>query len=756
MHQDRQLAAIMFTDIVGYTSLMEKDEGEALYLLEINRQIIQEMLKAYNGHYIKEIGDGTLSIFKSTLDALSCARKILKLIVEYPKLNLRISLHLGDIIQEDKDVFGDGVNIAARLEPLAPCNGIAISQHFYAQIQGKTSHNFQSIGFPTLKNITVKIEVFIWDPKIHPNQRNCASKQNDKVTVLASTLAVFNYKIIVVSLLIIIGSYFLWQQHGLSWNSEKNTQIESNGVDINSIAVLKFNNIGDLYDNQYFNEGLSEELLNLLARIKELRVVSRTSTWALPENVSSAMVREQLNVNYMVEGSVRKSNDEVRITVQLIDTQTGFHLWSETYDRKLDDVFAIQDEIALKITSALKLLLSAQSIKAISTHQKVDAMAYEYYLKAKHSLRQPKTKTTITRAIKFFNSALVIEDNFELAKAGLCQSKVKYYQLTMVKGDFENAEKNCLAILSANNYQSEIYIGLGNLYLVSGQLTDAEKNFQAALTLNLSSTDALLGLAYVAEKGASPENADKYYQRAIRVDPNYSGAHEEYASYLFYQGHYAEAINEFKKVISLKPKYGNAYNSLGAAYFAKGDTERGIKVFQQSLTIEENHEAYSNLGTAFFMKKEFEKASQMYLQAVNLAPDDYLYRGFLAEAYERQPNKNEEMTQAYFHAIQKAEQAFEVNEKDNETVVSLAFYYVKVNNKDKALTLLQGLENEELLADLLYTMSISYLSLNDQVKALEYLTKAIKKGYDKKLALVDENFSRLQGNQQFKEIVNEE
>ena len=133
MNQDRQLAAIMFTDIVGYSGLMEKDENEALYLLEINRQIIHETLKKFNGRCAKEIGDGTLSTFNSTVDALACATKILKIIDEYPQLNLRISLHLADVIQEEKDVFGDGVNIAARLEALAPTNGIAISQHFYSK-----------------------------------------------------------------------------------------------------------------------------------------------------------------------------------------------------------------------------------------------------------------------------------------------------------------------------------------------------------------------------------------------------------------------------------------------------------------------------------------------------------------------------------------------------------------------------------------------------------------------------------------------
>jgi TolB-like protein/Tfp pilus assembly protein PilF len=515
---------------------------------------------------------------------------------------------------------------------------------------------------------------------------------------------------------------------------------------------LKFNNIGDSLQDQYFNEGLSEELLNLLARIKELKVASRTSTWALPENVTSTMVREQLGVNYMVEGSVRKSNDKVRITVQLIETQTGFHLWSETYDRKLNDAIAVQDEIALKITSSLKLLLSAQSLKALSANQEVDAVAYEHYLKAKQFLREPKTKTSLIDAIKYFDLALIKDTKFELALAGLCQSKIEYYQLTFVNSDFEEAERNCLDNLTSSSYQSEVYNSLGTLYLISGQFNEAKENFQAALTLDLSSIDALLGLAESAEKLSDNTNADKYYKRAIQVDSLDSRIHEQYASYLFHQGRYTQAIVEFKKVISIKPNYANAYSSLGAAYFAIGEKDRGIEAFHKSLTINENHEAYANLGTAFYIEKKFIQASAMYLKAVNLSPDDYIYWGFLAESYEHQSNKSEEMTEAYLHAIEKAEQALTVNEKDNELLVSLAFYHARVNNKDEALILLKKLENKELFPELFYTMSISYLSINDKVKALKFLSKAVEKGYDKKLILIDENFSTLLKNKRFKEI----
>lgn len=747
MLHDRQLAVIMFTDIVGYSSLMERDEGEALYLLEMNRQIIQATLAQHHGKWIKEIGDGTLSTFRSTIAALNCAAKILKLIGEFPKLNLRIALHLGDIVQENNDIFGDGVNVTARLEHLAPKNGIAITQHFYNQIQGKTSHNFQSIGFPHLKNIKAKIEVFTWNPINIKNDSSTLTKQEGYQA--PDIFAWLNKKIIIVSLLLIAGSYVIWHQSAISVKKPQPFAVSSDYIDENSIAVLKFRHIGKKINNQYFNEGLSEELLNKLTRVNELKVASRTSSWALPDNVTSEMVRERLRVNYLVEGSVRKSHDHVRVTVKLIETKTGFHLWTETYDRKVDDILVIQDEIAHKITHSLKLLLSAQSLKAITARNSVNADAYDLYLQAKSFLRLPKTKPNINSAIDHFNLALKIENDFELAYAGLCNSQIELYKLTLIVSDFKQAENNCLNILKSNSYQDEIYVSLGKLYLISGKFLDAETNFKAALTLNLSSIDALIGLARTQHYLNNPILAEQYFNRAIQTAPNNSDVHEYYATYLYYQGQSDKAISEYQKVIALNPTYAEAYNSLGGVYFSNGNMELGIKVFQQSLAVKETQEAYSNLGTAYFMTKDFEQAAQMYQRAIKLSPDDYRYWGFLAESYEHIPDKHALVATTYQQAINIAEELLDINGNDNETLASLALYYSKSQQEKQAVRLLKKLESEELVPDLLYTISLSYLSLNNPELALNFLTQAINKGYDKDLIYADENFARLINNQRF-------
>ena len=751
MSQNRQLAVVMFTDIVGYSSLMESDEGTALYLLEINRQIIQTSLEQYNGQWTKEIGDGTLSTFKSTINALNCATKILERIKEFPQLKLRIALHIGDLVIEDKDIFGDSVNITARIQHFAPENGIAITHHFHAQLQGKTNHQFKSIGSPLLKNINSDVEVLIW----HPDEIDQSAinkplvEQERKKKGYPQANQWLSYKSLVIGLFIVTFSFLIWQSKILS---PAVPQTSSQVINQNSIAVLKFKNIGPADESQYFNEGLSEELLNLLARVKELKVASRTSTWALPENVSSETVREKLGVNYLVEGSVRRSDDTIRITVQLINTKTGYHLWTETYDRAINDTIEIQDEIAQNITKSLKLLLSAQSLKSLTAKSSVDATAYDEYLQAKSFLRQPKSITSLSNAIKHFNLALKHQEGFELAYAGLCNSQIEYYKLSFMNEDFNKAESSCLNILKSVSYQSEIYNSLGKLYLTSGNYQEAKSNFEAALTLDLSSTDALLGLAQHYRKTNNFSRAEQYFKRAINAEPNNREVHQHYASFLFHQGKNHQAINAYKKVIALTPNYAEAYNGLGVAYFANGEIARGIDTFKQSLKVNETQEAYSNLGTAYFIEKKFTQAAEMYKQAIKLVPNDYLYWGFLAESFEKIANQEQAMKHAYAQAIKYAELARDINSNDDDVLVSLALYYAKTQDEINARKALALLKNKELMPYMLYSLSISYLLLDQHDSALDHLQKAIEKGYDKEEILSDENFIALNSNERFIEL----
>ena len=221
---------------------------------------------------------------------------------------------------------------------------------------------------------------------------------------------------------------------------------------------------------------------------------------------------------------------------------------------------------------------------------------------------------------------------------------------------------------------------------------------------------------------------------------------------MFRQGKNSQAINAYKKVIALTPNYAEAYNGLGVAYFANGDIQRGIDTFKQSLKVNETQEAYSNLGTAYFLEKKFSEVAEMYQQAIKLVPNDYVYWGFLAESFEKIVNQEQAMNHAYSQAIKYAELARDINNNDDDVLVSLALYYAKTQDKNNANKTLQSLKNKELMPYMLYTLSVSYLLLNQPESALDHLQKAIEKGYDKEEILSDDNFIALNSNTRFIEL----
>ena len=299
MTQSRQLAAIMFTDIVGYTALMSRDEPNAMRLLQKNRDIQNSLAKKHQGELLKEIGDGTLLCFHSAFNAVQCALEIQKSCKEVPELVLRIGVHLGDVLFENGDVFGDGVNVASRIEPFAKAGGICISEQVFQMIQNKPGLKAEFIGEKKLKNVERPV-----------------------------------------------GIYAIKEQHSSPVTDNESGTPEMRNSANKSIAVLPFTNMSNDTEQEYFCDGLTEDILNNLTCVDDLHIVSRTASFALKgkkQNVQE--IGRSLGAENILDGSVRKSGNRIRVSVQLIKVSDGFMLWSEKYDRELKDIFEIQDEI---------------------------------------------------------------------------------------------------------------------------------------------------------------------------------------------------------------------------------------------------------------------------------------------------------------------------------------------------------------------------------------------------------------------------
>ncbi len=358
----------MFTDIVGYTAMMQKDEAQALIMRARHREVFRKNHKKYDGEIIQYFGDGTLSVFGSSVHSVNCAISIQQELSMEPKVPLRIGIHSGDIIRTNDDIIGDGVNLASRIESLAVPGSIFISQELQYHIKNH-GINVHPLGPFLLKNVSKPIEIF---------------------AIIAKGLVV---------------------PDSLESTQKVKPVAHLNQLDVRkSIAILPFANLSSDPEQEYFCEGISEELINALVKIDDLKVAGRTSSFSFKgRNVDLKLIGKSLKVKTILEGSVRRSGSRIRITAQLISVEDGFHLWSEIYDREMIEVFSIQDEITRCITEELKVHLDNTNIRHNNPY------AYDAYLKG----RFHNYKMDMENALKYYNIALEIDPKYALAYQGI-------------------------------------------------------------------------------------------------------------------------------------------------------------------------------------------------------------------------------------------------------------------------------------------------------------------------------------------------
>ena len=521
--QTHQLAAIMFTDIVGYTALMGEHEASAFQLLKKNRQVQKPLIEKHHGKWLKEMGDGVLASFNTISNAVYCAIEIQKTCLDESELKLRIGIHLGEVIVEDEDVFGDGVNIASRLEPLAPAGGIYVSESVFRNIQNKEGIKTEFIREEALKN--VKYPVRIYEVDVEASEILTSEpvlETFSKRSVLISKrwhLPVF----IILGLLISVIVVFL------IFSSRDHIEADSGKQELTiiekSIAVLPFVNMSDDTGNEYFSDGISEEILNSLAKAKDLKVAGRTSSFAFKgRNEDLRAIGEALGVSHILEGSVRKAGSHVRITAQLVKAGDGYHLWSATYDRELTDIFAIQDEIAAEILSQLKAqLLDEEQQDLVS--QRTDLEVYDLYLLARQRLSS-RTPQSIESAAELLDQAIAKDSDYAPAYAqrGIAEMLLaddSYGKIPRADA-YAQGKRYVDTSLEKNPRLAEAWAGLG-LYYVN-QVTEYKQALDAlekALSINRNLIDASNWMHIALRVSGQPRAALQLLEQMAQRDPLY-------------------------------------------------------------------------------------------------------------------------------------------------------------------------------------------------------------------------------------------
>jgi adenylate cyclase len=561
----RQLAAILFADMTGYTALMQENEQLARVKRKRFKEVLESAIAGFNGKILQNYGDGSLSIFNSAIDSVQCAIDVQQQLQQEPRVNIRIGIHTGDITVEDEAIYGDGVNLASRIESLAVPGGIFISEKVFDEIKNQSTITTREMGYFELKNIKQPVRVF----------------------------AVANNGIVVPS------------------RDEVRGKTKMPG---NRLAVLPFVNMSADPDNEYFSDGITEELLNALTRVDGLQVTSRTSVFAFKgKNTDIRDIAIQLNVDKILEGSVRKAGNRVRITAQLINAADGYHIWSENYDRNLTDIFEVQDEISGIIANKLRENLSTPDKASHLVKAPVkNITAYTHYLKGLHYWNK-LTPADLRKAIECFQQAISIEPTYAQAYA-LTAAAHAYLGATgqmLPDKAFEIVHLYADKALQLDNSVAEGHTAKASAYLFyEWKWKEAYASLQNAIHLNPGSIDTseILAIYYVMMD--QKEKAVEIMEAAEQKDPLSPNVSQTLGNMYVFAERYDDAIRQADKVLEMNPKMRICIELKGWATGMKGDWMAALELFKEVHRLT-NHPLKGLMGVAFAYAKVGEPEKTM-------------------------------------------------------------------------------------------------------------------------------------------------
>jgi TolB-like protein/class 3 adenylate cyclase len=524
----RKLSAILSADVEGYSRLMGEDEELTVHTLTAYREIMSSLIQQYRGRVIDSPGDNLLAEFSSVVDAVQCGVEIQQVLKarnaglpENRRMQFRIGVNLGDVIEEGERIYGDGVNIAARVEGLAEKGSICISGSAYEQIKNKLALGYEYLGEHKVKNIAEPVRVY--KAQIEP-----VAKRAEKRAGLRG----WQWAALAVVAFLILGAGAMAIWHFLLRSAPPPVEVASvekmafKLPDKPSIAVLPFVNMSEDPKQEYFSDGMTEDLITDLSKISGLFVIGRNSTFTYKgKTVKTRQVAEELGVRYVLEGSVRRAGEKVRINAQLIDATTGHHLWAERYDGNTNDIFALQDKITQKIATSLAVKLTDEEQDRLAQKGTNNIEAYEAFLKG-HDLANYLNMDPdgFFKSIPWFEKAIQLDPEFSRAYASLAES---YVRGVIVGVHRKLGISRRLAILRAFNYlrismknpTNNTYRNIARLYISQRQHEKAVDHAAKAIALDPNNANSNSVMAFTLISSGRPNEAVDFCERMRRVDP---------------------------------------------------------------------------------------------------------------------------------------------------------------------------------------------------------------------------------------------
>jgi adenylate cyclase len=592
MTEKRQLLAIMFTDIVGYTAMMGESEPRAVEMLRNNRELHRALIEKFHGEYLQEIGDGTLASFESAVDAVGCALELQRSVADDPNLNLRIGIHSGDVIAKDGDIIGDAVNVASRIEPLAATGGICVSGGVYESIRNKPDVAGIYLGAKSLKNVSEPVRVYGLTGDGLPSEEPIR-RAAEKVASLAPAGLSLKMKLAVAALVIaaVAGiGHTIWQ-----WK----TAVEPASVermalplpDKPSIAVLPFDNMSGDPEQEYFSDGLTEDIITGLAKVPGLFVIARNSSFTYKgKPVKVQQVSEELGVRYVLEGSVRRAGDKVRITAQLVDAISGGHVWAENYDRQGGDVFAVIDEVTIAIMNLMRETVTEKEGAEYIPFNKgtSNIKAYEKFVQGLTIYRRWNRDANL-QGRRLFEEALALDPEYAIAVALLADT----YQREMSLGPEKDKKKLWKQAMDLAAKAVALDENLPNghalqayLFLFARKYDEAIAKAELAASLAPGSAEMAGFLGFILHYVGRTDEAVRLVDKALRLDPLPSSFMLLLAGITYSNsGLPDKAIEVCRKAVAMEVNFVHGYSVLARAFAALGRDDEARSAAAEVLRI---------------------------------------------------------------------------------------------------------------------------------------------------------------------------
>ncbi|NNK85741.1 MAG: tetratricopeptide repeat protein [Desulfobacterales bacterium] len=608
----RKLRAILSADVKGYSILMADDEIFTIKTLKEYQNIISDCINQYNGRVVDSPGDNLLAEFASAVDVVQCAvdiqnklKKENERLVKEKRLEFRIGINIGDVVHDGDRIYGDGVNIAARIEGLADPGGICVSRSAYDQIKKKVGFEYAYLGEHSVKNISEPVRIYkVLMTPVGAGKQIREEKKPSKLKWIVITGGSF----VVIVLIILTGLYWKYIHLPTPENIDPENKMTFDLPKGPSIAVLPFDNMTGDPEEEFFCDGITENIISSLSQIPKLLVIARNSTFVFKgTKINIQQVGKELNAAYVIEGSIQKSKEQIRITVQLIDTKSGHHLWAEQYNRGLKDIFKLQDEITLSIMKAMQITLTGgaqfrtrfEGIDDLQVAIKLfKAFDYFFQLNAEgNNLSRQEILDIIDIDPKISNAYTLLAATYlQDLQYGTCKSNMICF------GKATEAIRTAL-LLDENN--SDAHLLIGWLFVMKKNHNNAIASLKRSISLNPNNADAYSMLGFILAMSDQPSEGIKYVKKAIFLNP---------FSPPFYYHHlgicyrdmkeYDKAIAAFKRSIQIQPDSILSPVGLIVTYNFSGQKEKAYKLGLDVLKLEPNFSAEKYVKAAPFKTRD--------------------------------------------------------------------------------------------------------------------------------------------------------